>query len=97
LTEIIEDLDMYSFEPQFIRPAPPLVETEEDVIWLNPEEEYTPLWDTTMCLETDRGTEVRELMAKAFKGPLNPEQQKVLSFSREQRFVSVSKHLKEPS
>jgi len=78
LTEIIEDLDMYSFEPQFIRPAPPLLETEEDVIWLNPEEEYLPLWDNTMCLESDRGMEVRELMTKAFKGPLNPDQQKNL-------------------
>ena len=77
MTEIIEDLDLYSFEPQFIRPAPPLLETEEDVIWLNPEEEYLPLWDLTMGLEMDRTAEVRDLMARAFKGPLSPEQAKV--------------------
>jgi hypothetical protein len=70
-------LDLYSFEPQFVRPAPPLLETkEDDVIWLNLEEEFAPLWDHSM-LQEDGAQDVKELMAKAFKGPLTAEQQKV--------------------
>ena len=82
ISDIIADLDMYSFLPQFSRPVPPLFAgstkgEREDVIWLNPEEEPTLLWDYTMLVENDIGKEIRELMAKAFKGALPHEQQKV--------------------
>jgi len=74
--DLVEDLSLYRFEPQFIRPVPPLCESkEEDIIWLNPDEEHDILWDQTMCLEVE-GSEIRELMAKAFKGALPPDQQK---------------------
>jgi len=74
--DLVDDLNLYRFEPQFIRPVPPLCESkEDDIIWLNPDEEHDILWDHTMCLEVG-GSEIRELMAKAFKGALPPDQQK---------------------
>jgi hypothetical protein len=78
----VEDiLEYHSFEPQLIIPIPPLYEPkeDEDVIWLFPGDDSTSkvIWDYSMCTESDKGGEVRELMTKAFKGPLLPDQQKV--------------------
>jgi hypothetical protein len=65
-----------SFEPQFVRPAPLVLEPSEDeVMWLNPCGVHMVQWDYSMCGDSSRGTQVRELMAKAFKGPLVPQQQ----------------------
>mmetsp|Transcript_8460 Transcript_8460/g.13730 ORF Transcript_8460/g.13730 Transcript_8460/m.13730 type:complete len:470 (-) Transcript_8460:1312-2721(-) len=64
------------FEPQFSRPVPPLFNEINQVVWLNPSDAPGLKWDTTMCEDTSRGEEIRELMAKAFKGPLVPAQQK---------------------
>lgn len=38
------------------------------------------LWDYGMCADTSRGAAVRDLIAKALKGPLVPVQQEVLQF-----------------
>ena len=74
-------LSLFSFEPEFLRPPPPLfVGAEDEAIWLNPESKSDLMWDLTMCEDTSRGAEIRELMGKAFKGPLVPtQQQQVLS------------------
>jgi len=71
-----DELNLESFEPQFIRPAPPLFELKEDeIIWMNPDVmEHNVLWDSTYCIESSRGAEIRDLMAKAFKGPLQKSQ-----------------------
>lgn len=69
-------LSLLSLEPEFVRPVPPLLDIGEgEVIWLNPV--YSPgvVWDVTLGEDTSRGAEVRELMAKAFRGPLVPTQQ----------------------
>lgn len=69
-------LSLLSLEPEFDRPVPPLLDIgESEVIWLNPV--YSPgvVWDVTLGEDTSRGAEVRELMAKAFRGPLVPTQQ----------------------
>jgi hypothetical protein len=69
-------LSLLSFEPEFVRPPPPVLEVgETEWIWLNPD--YAPklLWDVAMGQDDSKGAEVRELMAKAFKGPLVPQQQ----------------------
>lgn len=36
------------------------------------------MWDYTMCADSSKGQQVRELMAKAFKGPLQSAQQTTL-------------------
>jgi len=54
--------------------------SDEEIMWLNPD--YAPrlLWDSALCRDNSKGAEVRELMSKAFKGPLRlDEQQQVLS------------------
>ena len=49
-------LSLFSFEPTFLRPPPPLFETPlgEDAIWLNPESHSDLMWDFTMCEDTSR-------------------------------------------
>ena len=65
-----------SFEPQFVRPAPLcLAPSEDECMWLNPMGSHAVQWDYSMCGDNSRGAQVRELMAKAFKGPLVPAQQ----------------------
>ena len=47
------------------------------MLWLNPHSESSldVLWDYSMCADNVKGAEVRELMSKAFRGPLVPAQQ----------------------
>lgn len=46
---------------------------------MNPADvEYSIAWDTTMCVSSSVGTEVRRLMGKAFKAALTPPQQQQL-------------------
>jgi len=74
--DFAEDLDLNRLEPQFFRPPPPLYHTvDDDVKWLNPEEDHEALWDFTMCMESEKSiSEIRELISKACKGALHPEQ-----------------------
>jgi len=48
------------------------------LVWLNPDNNHELLWDYGMCADTSRGAAVRDLIAKALKGPLVPAQQEVL-------------------
>ena len=47
-------------------------------MWLNPDDNHELLWDYGMCVDTSRGAAVRDLIAKALKGPLVPPQQEVV-------------------
>lgn len=49
-------------------------------MWLNPGDNQETLWDNAMCVDTSRGTAVRDLITKALKGPLAPAQQEVLRY-----------------
>jgi hypothetical protein len=49
-------------------------------VWLNPDDNHELLWDYGMCVDTSRGAAVRDLIAKALKGPLVPPQQEVLIY-----------------
>lgn len=52
--EDLEALTLLSFEPEFVRPPPPVLEVAEtELIWLNPD--YAPKlqWDTAMCQVQD--------------------------------------------
>lgn len=46
--------------------------------WLIPDNNHELLWDHGMCADTSRGAAVRDLIAKALKGPLLPAQYEVL-------------------
>ncbi|KAG0494360.1 hypothetical protein HPP92_005354 [Vanilla planifolia] len=48
------------------------------LVWLNPDSSHELLWDYGMCADTGRGAAVRDLIAKALKGPLPPSQEQVL-------------------
>jgi hypothetical protein len=45
--------------------------------WLNPDNNHELLWDYSMCADTNRGAAIRDLIARALKGPLAPIQQEV--------------------
>ncbi|KAG5189611.1 hypothetical protein JKP88DRAFT_269375 [Tribonema minus] len=74
-------LTMEGFEPEIIRPVPPLLPVEaSEVMWLHPE--YAPrfLWDASLGQDSSRGAEVRQLVGRAFKAPLpQAQQQQVLA------------------
>ncbi|KAL6570260.1 hypothetical protein OROMI_014774 [Orobanche minor] len=62
--------------PQWVRPAPPRFPVMEgELLWLNPDMNHEVLWDDGMCADTSRGAAVRDLIARALKGPLVPLQQ----------------------
>lgn len=81
--QVEKELSLLTFEPSFIRPCPPLLEPrDEELLWLNPASESCQelLWDHSMCADNVKGAEVRELMGRAFHGPLVPgQQQQVLA------------------
>lgn len=65
-----------SFKPQFIRVAPPLYHCEDEFVWMNPQEEKPKIeWDMSMHASNNLGSEVHQLMAKAFKTSLTLQQQ----------------------
>jgi hypothetical protein len=73
---VLGGMTLHGIEPRFARIAPPLMEvTDAEMIWINPV--YAPqlLWEGGMCQDNSKGAEVRELMSKAFKGPLKMEEQ----------------------
>lgn len=71
------DMHVASFEPQFVRPLPPrFIDVDNEVMWLNPMTTPGLLWDSTLGEDSSRGEEIRELMTRAFSGPLVPSQQK---------------------
>ncbi|KAJ8899440.1 hypothetical protein K2173_018414 [Erythroxylum novogranatense] len=51
---------------------------EYQLVWLNPDNNYKLVWDHGMCADTSRGAAVRDLIARALKGPLAPTQQEEL-------------------
>lgn len=67
------------FVPRFVRPAPPLMPVcPGELRWIDPEPLHEIAWDTEMGLETDRGVELKVLIAKAIKAPLPEQLTKVL-------------------
>ena len=68
-----------TFQPPFVHLAPPLHKVDHgELIWMNPiEKDYRIEWDEMMCSENSVEVEVRQLMAKAFKGALSLPQQQV--------------------
>ncbi|XP_068647619.1 uncharacterized protein [Aristolochia californica] len=76
VTGLLQNLSLEGLDPQWIRPAPPrLPVLDGELMWLNPDNNHELLWDYGMCADTSRGAAVRDLIAKALKGPLVPAQQ----------------------
>nr|GMD20450.1 CCR4-NOT transcription complex subunit 11 [Ipomoea batatas] len=76
ITGLLSNLSLEGLGPQWIRPRPPrLPVLDGELVWLNPDYNYELLWDHGMCADTSRGAAVRDLIAKALRGPLAPTQQ----------------------
>ncbi|XP_029159681.1 CCR4-NOT transcription complex subunit 11 isoform X2 [Nylanderia fulva] len=71
-----------SFHPEFLRLAPPLFQSANEIAWLNVTEptQFTIEYDGSMCVSNCAGAEARKLMGKAFKGVLTlPQQQHLVN------------------
>ncbi|CAK9166906.1 unnamed protein product [Ilex paraguariensis] len=78
----LQNLSLEGLGPRWIRPCPPRLPIQDgELVWLNPDNNHELLWDYGMCADTSKGAAVRDLIAKALKGPLAPAQQEVLSLS----------------
>ncbi|KAK9110895.1 hypothetical protein Scep_018414 [Stephania cephalantha] len=74
--ELMQNLSLEGMNPQWIRPVPPKLPIQDgELIWLNHDNSHELLWDYGMCADTSRGAAIRDLIAKALKGPLAPAQQ----------------------
>ncbi|KAG2615261.1 hypothetical protein PVAP13_3NG067500 [Panicum virgatum] len=76
--------------PQWIRPTPPrLPVLDGELQWLNPDNNHELLWDYSMCADTSRGAAIRDLIARAVKGPLAPAQQEqfIIEMARDPKLV----------
>ncbi|WOL12691.1 CCR4-NOT transcription complex subunit 11 [Canna indica] len=86
----LHNLSKEGLGPQWIRPAPPMLPVlDGELMWLNPDNNHELLWDYGMCADTSRGAAVRDLIAKALKGPLAPAQQEqvVLELAKDPKLV----------
>ncbi|KAL0397159.1 UNVERIFIED_CONTAM: CCR4-NOT transcription complex subunit [Sesamum calycinum] len=76
LAGLLSSLSLEGLGPKWTRPFPPrLPVMDGELLWLNPDINHELLWDYGMCADTSRGAAVRDLIAKALKGPLVPMQQ----------------------
>ncbi|GER30015.1 CCR4-NOT transcription complex subunit 11 [Striga asiatica] len=76
ISGLLSSCSLEGLGPQWIRPSPPRFPVMEgELLWLNPDMNHELLWDYGMCADTSRGAAVRDLIAKALKGPLVPVQQ----------------------
>lgn len=61
------------FAPAFVRLPPPFLPLgpdSQELRWIDPEPMHELIWDPEMGMKGERGSELRELMAKAFKSPI---------------------------
>ncbi|KAL2738777.1 hypothetical protein V1478_001343 [Vespula squamosa] len=69
-----------SYSPEFLRLAPPLYHSINELAWFNITDpsEFTVEYDNSMCVSNCAGAEARRLMGKAFKSVLTLQQQQHL-------------------
>lgn len=76
LSGLVANLSFEGLIPHWVRPVPPRFPVDEkELVWLNPDNNHELQWDQGMCADTSRGAAVRDLIAKALKGALAPNQQ----------------------
>eukprot|EP00277_Geminigera_cryophila_P002141 CAMPEP_0179419102 /NCGR_PEP_ID=MMETSP0799-20121207/8407_1 /TAXON_ID=46947 /ORGANISM="Geminigera cryophila, Strain CCMP2564" /LENGTH=309 /DNA_ID=CAMNT_0021192527 /DNA_START=261 /DNA_END=1190 /DNA_ORIENTATION=- len=79
------DYSMVGFEAAFVRPLPSLLPPSPDeCYWLLPEIAHPVMWDYSMGQDDSKGEEMRDLMGKAFKAPLQLEQAGLVSHHLEE-------------
>eukprot|EP00871_Galdieria_phlegrea_P002974 jgi/Galph1/3678/GphlegSOOS_G2336.1 len=79
IENIGEEIFLHDFTPVFVRPAPPLLPLgNEELKWFDLEGIHEVTWDNTMCEKLSQVEELKDLMNKASKGPLQPQQQQTL-------------------
>ncbi|KAL5979200.1 hypothetical protein ACLOJK_019098 [Asimina triloba] len=49
------------------------------------------MWDYGMCADTSRGAAIRDLIAKALKGPLAPQQQEADMGGKEHKLTEIDR------
>ncbi|XP_022750843.1 CCR4-NOT transcription complex subunit 11-like isoform X2 [Durio zibethinus] len=75
LSGLIANFSLEGLIPHWIRPLPPRFPVDEELVWLNPDNNHELQWDQGMCADTSRGAAVKDLIAEALKGSLAPNQQ----------------------
>lgn len=79
--ELGEVVTLEDFAPQFVRIPPPFlpVTTEcKELRWIDPEPLHELIWDPDMGMKGGRGSEVREVIARALKSPVQEAEQKMV-------------------
>jgi len=90
ISVLLEDIPGGRLGPQWIRPTPPRLPLfDGELQWLNPDNNHELLWDYSMCADTNRGAAIRDLIARALKGPLAPIQQEqvVVELAKDPKLV----------
>ncbi|KAE8667554.1 TMV resistance protein N-like isoform X1 [Hibiscus syriacus] len=89
LSGLVANLSLEGLRPCWIRPVPPRFPVDEELVWLNPDNNHELQWDQGMCADTSRGAALRDLIAKALKGALAPNQQEqvVLELTNDPKLV----------
>lgn len=81
--ELGEVVTLEDFTPLFTRIPPPFLPLDtqsKELRWIDPEPLHEILWDPDMGIKGERGSEVRELIAKALWSPIpETQQQRVLA------------------
>ncbi|KAJ4727367.1 CCR4-NOT transcription complex subunit 11 [Melia azedarach] len=94
VTGLLAHLSLKGFGPRWVRPPSTKVPCAGSgaffqLEWLIPDNNHELVWDHGMCADTSRGAAVRDLIAKALKGPLLPAQyeQVVVELSNDSKLV----------
>lgn len=69
------------YAPEFITVAPPLLECEDELVWINLRNPafFKPLYEANLSSEVGVGSDAKRLMAQAFKQALTTQDQQRLS------------------
>lgn len=79
--ELGEAVTLEEFAPEFVRPPPPFlpIGTEcHELRWIDPETLHEVIWDPDMGMKGERGSEIREVIARALKSPVQEAEQKMV-------------------
>lgn len=74
--ELGSEVELVDFAPEFPRIPPPIMDIDDDeLMWVEPEVLHEVVWDPMMGQIPTRGVELKELVSKALKKPLQKTQQ----------------------